>query len=442
LRSVTDASIDAARRVTGTDRELAGRLILNVDDDDDAVGLRTGRRRNFDRAEIAETLEALTCTANHGLVEGIAFRQVEFAADDVVASPGVTADFNALDIGARALVDEVADRDRAVCEIAIATRRDLSEREAGVSNALGNRNDRVFDVFRAVGRAGTALNERLKLFGVHVGNGAFNIDRAEVVTLAFLDGDRDRVFVGCRIELGEGRYDLEVRVATVVIEAAQQFFVRAQLVFGVNVTARQERQKVRALRRDHFAKAAIIEGLVADEIDRRDTRTVAFVDFESEVDAAIGERDRIGRYRGIVSADRGVSVADRLNVSLNERLAVGSERLGLDDALKLAVADAAIAVEDHLIEDLVFGNRNDERPTLLGNADVGEQAGGEQATDGFVDIGVREVLTWANGDVAANGLGIDAAVALHLDAVDDCRLCGGRCTQESNTRSAGCNSRG
>ena len=132
LRSVIEPSIDrsgrlATGRIAAADREFAGRLLDQVDDQNDLVGLRARRRRNIDRREVIERLEAALGALHQHLVEGVAFADVELAADHVVARAVVAADFDALDIGTRTLVDRVDDRDRAVLEIAVAARRHLRE---------------------------------------------------------------------------------------------------------------------------------------------------------------------------------------------------------------------------------------------------------------------------------------------------------------------------
>ena len=137
LRSVMDASTDGpggrtAGRVAGADRELAGRLVDDVDDEDDLVGFGAGRRRDFDAAKEIKRFQALLGALDQDLVEGVALADVELAADDVVARAGVAADLDALDIGARTLIDRVDDRDRVVLEVAVAARRDLRE---GIAHA-------------------------------------------------------------------------------------------------------------------------------------------------------------------------------------------------------------------------------------------------------------------------------------------------------------------
>jgi hypothetical protein len=61
------------------------------------------------------------------LVEGVAFRHIELATNDIVTRAIVAAYLDSLDIGARALIDRIDDRDRLVLEVTVAARRDLRE---------------------------------------------------------------------------------------------------------------------------------------------------------------------------------------------------------------------------------------------------------------------------------------------------------------------------
>ena len=125
--STDGPAIVAARRIAGADREFAGRLLDDVDDQDDLVRLGARRGRDVDRLEETKRFQAPLGALDQHLVEGVAFADVELAADDIVARAGVAADLDALDIGLGALVDRVDDRNRAVLEVAVAARRDLRE---------------------------------------------------------------------------------------------------------------------------------------------------------------------------------------------------------------------------------------------------------------------------------------------------------------------------
>ena len=73
-----------ARRVAGTERELARRLLDQLDVEDDAIRARARAALDLDRLEEAEVAQALLGLIDHERIVGVAFRQAELAADDVV----------------------------------------------------------------------------------------------------------------------------------------------------------------------------------------------------------------------------------------------------------------------------------------------------------------------------------------------------------------------
>ena len=117
-------------RHAGGDRERTGRLVLDVDDDDHLVGRRPLPGRDRHGLEVAERAQAAFSLVDQHPVVCVAFGNIELAANDVIAGLGVAADFDALDIGARALVDHVGDRDDVVGVVAIAARLHLGEHVA------------------------------------------------------------------------------------------------------------------------------------------------------------------------------------------------------------------------------------------------------------------------------------------------------------------------
>src|SRR5690606_18573125 len=123
---------------------------------------------------------------------------------------GIAADFDALDIGTGALVNQIDHRDGAVVEVTVATRRDFGKGIALGGDAIGNRDDRVLDIPGAVDRTAAGLDQALEGFGVDTGNGAFDADIAEHIALALFNGDGDNIFVVGFIKLGEGGNHAEV----------------------------------------------------------------------------------------------------------------------------------------------------------------------------------------------------------------------------------------
>ena len=89
-------------RIAAGQRQLAGRLLLDVDAEDDAV-----RRRAFGLLDLelvleeAEALDAVLAALDLQRVERVALVQAELAPDDLVAGRRVAGDVDPLDIDAR-----------------------------------------------------------------------------------------------------------------------------------------------------------------------------------------------------------------------------------------------------------------------------------------------------------------------------------------------------
>ena len=127
-RDVADDAV--AARIADAERELAGRLLDHLHDDDDAIVRGAGLGEDAHVAEIAKALQPALGAIDQHAVEGIALGDVELAADDVVARARVAAHLDALDVDARALVDDVGDADRQRVRIAVEPRPRLRERIA------------------------------------------------------------------------------------------------------------------------------------------------------------------------------------------------------------------------------------------------------------------------------------------------------------------------
>src|SRR5690606_3636782 len=94
-------------------------------------------------------------------------------------------------------------------------------------------------------------------------------------------------------------------------------------------------------------------------------------------------------------------------------------RLELDLTGEVRVLDLLVALEEHLIDDRLLIDGDNQRRTGLADANVGEHTGGEQALDRCVDIGRTEIAAGTNIDVIANRFRVDTSVPTHFDTVDD-----------------------
>ena len=99
MRDVADHAFTG--RVARAERQLAGRLLDQLDIENDAVGRGARPALDLDGLEEAQLLQPLLGLVDHQRIVGIAFRQAELAADHVVPRARVADDVDALDVDAR-----------------------------------------------------------------------------------------------------------------------------------------------------------------------------------------------------------------------------------------------------------------------------------------------------------------------------------------------------
>src|SRR5262249_21962091 len=115
-------------RIAARNRKFTGRLLFDVDVENDAIGSRAWVGRYLDAFEITEVLEASLGPIYQRAIVGIAFHDVEFAADHVIARARIPADVDPLDIGALRLGDGEEEIDSARLGVA---RRAWAHRREG-----------------------------------------------------------------------------------------------------------------------------------------------------------------------------------------------------------------------------------------------------------------------------------------------------------------------
>ncbi|QTK78743.1 hypothetical protein AT6N2_C0909 [Agrobacterium tumefaciens] len=427
-------------RVARTDTERTRRLIFNVNHDHDAVRRAAAGGRDIDLREVTQRFETTLCSGNDRLVERIAFGNIEFATDDIVTRAGVTADFDTLDVSALALIDDIGHANGVARHVAVAARRNTSERITFTGNALGNRFHALLNFLGAVASTLTGFNKTLKLGTIDARNGRFDRDVAEVVLLAFVNGDGDGVFVLCLVQDRLGRDDAEVGITVVVVELAQRLFIGAQLVLIVDVLTRQERQHVGLLGIDDGGETTIAVGIVANKIDAADLRTLTFVDDESNVYTALTDRHGLRGDFDIATTDGSIGVLDAGDVSRHDGLIERAHRLGLHDAGELVVLDLAVAVEHHLVDKLVLVDRHDQRAAGNAHGDIREVTGGVKTLHRLIDVRIGKVLAWRNGDVGTNRIRTRPFGPANVNSADDGCLCNasrGKHTKARNRRNTG-----
>ena len=223
-------------RVAAGDREGAGRLVLDVDVDDHPVRRRARLVRDAHLLEVAEVVEPALGAVDQHLVVGVAFADIELAADDVVARAGVAADVDALDVDARAFLDDIAEVDGAGRRIAHAGRADLGEGVAAPGHLGGHVGERALDRFgvvdlarprcatrpRSVSGSTSAMRESMLTAPTRYCSPSSTV----MVTIVAAAGG---------VELRVGRQHAEVGVAVLEVVAADQLLVGGEPVGIVDV---------------------------------------------------------------------------------------------------------------------------------------------------------------------------------------------------------------
>ena len=193
-----DLGQHAGRRgVAAGDEEIAGLLLLQRDVEHDAVRRRARLLGDFDGLEIAQRLEAALAAIDQRRVIGVAFAEIEFAPDHVVAGPGIAVDVDALDVKAFALLDRVDQIDQ-LARLPFAAGHHGRERLAG----FGQRHRHILDGF--VDRIGViniaglrvhSIPHCRRINGVH---DRFDLDLAEPILRTFVELEcQHDAFLGC-----------------------------------------------------------------------------------------------------------------------------------------------------------------------------------------------------------------------------------------------------
>src|SRR4029077_17303632 len=369
------------------------------------------------RLEEVQILESPLGAIDQRAVVRIAFGDVEFAPDHVIAGADIAADIDALDIGARALVDDKGDIDGAGLRIAVAARADGGERIAAPRHLDGHVLDGLFDRLAVVDVALAHAHDRpqrLRVDGTDVG---LNVGIAEVVDRPFLDRKRDDEALLAGVVFGDGQADLHAGKAVLEEEAADQIAVGFHAVGVVDVGGLQEAQEIGLYGLDHLFQAPRRIGFIADEIDRLDAGLLTLVDHEDQIDAVVRPLDHLRHHGDVEAAVAVIDVDDALGVGLHLGARQRVARFRLDFLLELLVLHAAVAFEGKPVDHRRFHHRDDDVAARLGDVDVFEQAGGVERFERGIDFGGIEPLAGPNLEIGAHRFGFDAAVALDHDAI-------------------------
>ena len=149
-----------------------------------------GSGRDLDGLEVVQRLQSPLGAIDQPLVEGVAFGDIEFAADHVTARAGVAVDVDALEIGARALFDRKGHVDAARGGVARTARQRAGKGIAKLGEFRRNLVVALVERGAVELRAGLHVEQAAQFFRIDAVDMAVDGDVAEMIERAFLDRDR------------------------------------------------------------------------------------------------------------------------------------------------------------------------------------------------------------------------------------------------------------
>ena len=231
-----------------------------------------------------------------------------------------------------------------VAMIAVAARPHHGKRIAAAGDFDRQVLDRLFDRLGVVHIAGARSEPAVKRFRVHHRDVRLNIDLAEPVARALVDGEGDDEALLLRIVDRHRRDHAHVGIAVLEIEAADQIAVGFDAVGIVDVGRLEECEEPeprRFRRLDLVLQPLVAIGFVADEIDLLDAGLLAFLDLEHEIDAVVRKLDDLRLDADVEAAVAPVDFDDALHVGLHGRTGQRAAGLRLHFVGELVVLELA-----------------------------------------------------------------------------------------------------
>ena len=413
VRNVGDHAF--GRRIAAAERDFARRLLGEIDRDDDAIRRAALLARNLDRLEQAHRLQPLFGAGDQQAVEGIAFRELELAAHDVIGGADVAEDVDPLNIHTRAILQHVVDADRAVGNVPVQFWLHDGKRIAARCQLKSYGLDGLLDLAGIERVALERGHVAHKIVAVDLGDRGRHGDVAERVVVAFFYRERQIEALAATVEVSRRRDDLRIGIAVLHVELAQQLAIEIEPVGIVDVGRLEPGQPALLGRAHDFLQLRVGKGLVADEADVLDLGTRPFADFVDDVDAVLLEFDDLRLDGGGEQTLLLVHVQDALHVGLGLGLCEHGARAELDFALQRFVLDVLVAFEDDLVDDRVLDEEHDHDRAAALYAHVAEQTCFEELGDAVVGEAGVVGLADLQRKVRPHGLGLDAAVALNLN---------------------------
>ena len=174
-----------------------------------------------------------------------------------------------------------------IFEVAVALRAHAREGVAAPRRLDGDVLDRFLERLGVVDRADAHPQVGAQAARIEAADIRADVDRAHPILLPFLDLERDDEALALGIIFGQHRDDLNVGIAVLQIEAADQVAVGLDAVGVIDVGRAQERQQVAFAGLDDVLQAIGRVRVVADELDLLDAGLGAFGDLKDQIDAVV-----------------------------------------------------------------------------------------------------------------------------------------------------------
>ena len=219
-----------------------------------------------------------------------------------------------------------------VCDIWRGARADASKGKAALGDLQRQLLNGLVDVGRVINSARTGQKFTSVGIARDFRDRAVDRNSSKGVKLALVDREVDQEAVAFRIKIGVASGDADIGVTVLEIILAQQFAIERHPIGVVDAGALDEVEPACLGGGDDIAQLAVVEGVVAHEVDAFDLRRAAFCDFEHEVDAILLELDDFGLDGRSEPALAAVDIKHTLNVGLNFGAGEDRARLKMDFA--------------------------------------------------------------------------------------------------------------
>ena len=325
--------------------------------------------------------------------------------------------------------------------VALEIGADVGERIAEQPGGLFELGHRILDQLGVVPVALLDRQRGRQLLVVEVADVAVDGDVAELVALTLFDhvGDDEVALVGR--QFGDRAGHAEIGIALRQIELAQLLLIVVQAILVVRRVRRQQAEPARFLRRHLAAQLAVLEHLVADDVDLADLGLGAFVDFEHHVDAVLVEVDHLRRHDRGEAALAAVQFEDAADVLPHCGAREDLTRRELDLFRDLVALQRLVALQDHAVDDRVLAHlQHDVAGLHAVDLILHEQVGGleilQRLVERFGGVGNPD----AQLGIGQHRLGLDALRPFDAQRLDRThRLgCGRLPRRRGRARGRGC----